>query len=73
MTLKNIEQTILIIVDSIDRELLGFLKLKRELEIKNYRVEFCNKQNFKSSFNYYKPKVIFCGQIWKTPGLSESK
>ena len=73
MSLKKIEQTILIIIDSIDRELLGFLKLKKELEIKNYRVEFCNKQNFKSSFNYYKPKVIFCGQIWKTPGLLQSK
>lgn len=73
MPLKNKEIKILTIIDSIDRELLGYLKLKRELELKNYKVEFCNKQNFKSSFNYHKPKVIIAGQIWKTPGLLQSK
>lgn len=64
---------ILIIIDSIDRELLGFLKLKKDFENHNYNVELCNKQNFLCFFNYFKPKIVIAGQIWKTPGLNECK
>lgn len=64
---------ILIIIDNLNRELLGFLKLKEDLEKKNYKIKFANKDNFIPYFNFYKPQIVLAGQLWKTPGLKECK
>ena len=64
---------ILIIIDNLNRELLGFLKLKEDLEKKNYKIKFANKVNFIPYFNFYKPQIVLAGQLWKTPGLKECK
>jgi surface carbohydrate biosynthesis protein len=64
---------IIIVIDSLARELLPFLKLKNELEKKNFKIYFCNKYNFKYLYNFIKPEIIIVGQLFKTPGLREAQ
>lgn len=64
---------IIIIIDSYARELLGFLKLKNELEKKKFKIYFCNKYNFIYLYNFIKPEIVITGQLFKTAGLREAK
>ena len=64
---------VLIIIDLISRELLGFINLKKKLEEKNYQVFFCNRYNFTESYNYILPKIVIAPQLYKTPGIEKIK
>ena len=64
---------VLIIIDLISRELLGFLNLKKKLEEKNYKVFFCNRYNFTESYNCILPKIVIAPQLYKTPGRKNKK
>lgn len=64
---------VLIIIDLINRELLGFINLKKKLEKKNYKIFFCNRYNFTETYNYLLPKIVIAPQLYKTPGIEKIK
>lgn len=64
---------ILIIIETIDRELLGFLLLKKKLENNKINVYFCNRHNFLVKYNYILPQVVIVPQLFKIEGLKSVK